>query len=315
VDEGDRVLKFIGLWNSGSPASKTEITKGLARLDKLGIAAVYPTQSRRFASRSESKTRSFLAGPDSAKLEALDELTASREIRDILALRGGYGGIRLLPLLDKSPSLLKRYDKTLWGYSDLTVLQHYFFAKCGSSWVHAPMLSSPSFHSPNPAESRWWKTSMSGNASHESLSVKPLSPATNLKRSELSGPLLGGNLASFVSMMGTPWEPRLPAGSLLFFEDIHEPSYKLDRLLQQLAGHRDIANVRAVLLGHFTESPQAFPLLRLWSENLGIPSFRGLRAGHEPPHFPLPLGCRVSLERHSQLHSRLVIPTCQLGSL
>ncbi|MEO5667495.1 MAG: LD-carboxypeptidase [Bdellovibrionota bacterium] len=306
-------MKVIGLWNSGSPVAKEEIAKGLARLDSLGIAAVYPAASRRWASRPESSARKFLAGPDSAKIEALEELVASREIHDILALRGGYGGIRLLPLLDKCGSLLKRYDKTLWGYSDLTVLQHYFFDKCGAAWVHAPMLGSSSFHTPHPVETRWWKKAALGAATHESLNVKALSATVTLKRTEISGPLLGGNLASFVSMMGTPWEPRLPTGTILFFEDINEPTYKLDRLLQQLSGHRDIGNVRALVLGHFTESPQAFGLLKLWSENLEIPAYKGILAGHESPNLPLHLGVRVSLERESSSKCRLVVPTCYLG--
>jgi muramoyltetrapeptide carboxypeptidase len=305
-------MKVIGLWNSGSPVAKSEIEKGLKRLDALGVAAVYPKQSRLWASRKESAARSFLAGPDLAKVEALEELSAAREIRDILALRGGYGGIRLLPLLDKT-RFPKRYDKILWGYSDLTVLQHYLFSASGSPWVHGPMLGSPSFHTPNTVESRWWKLAQQDQPTHEVLAVKALSTSLSLKRSEISGPLLGGNLASFVSMMGTPWEPRLPESTLLFFEDIHEPSYKLDRLLQQLGGHRDIKNVRALLLGHFTESPQAFPLLKLWSESVGIPTYRGIRAGHQAPHLPLSMGVRVSLERHSETEARLITPFCQLG--
>jgi muramoyltetrapeptide carboxypeptidase len=302
-------MKVIGLWNSGSPVAKGEIEKGLKRLDALGVAAVYPQQSRRWASRPESAARKFLAGPDLAKIEALEELSSSREIHDILALRGGYGGIRLLPLLDKT-RFLKRYDKVLWGYSDLTVLQHYLFEISGSSWVHGPMLGSASFHSPNPAEARWWKLAQKAETTHERLVVKALSSKLALKRTEISGPLLGGNLASFVSMMGTPWEPRLPESTLLFFEDIHEPSYKLDRLLQQLGGHRDIKNVRALLLGHFTESPQAFSLLKLWAEGVGIPTYRGIRAGHQAPHTPLALGVRATLERHSETQGRLIVPFC-----
>lgn len=305
-------MKIIGLWNSGSPVAKTEIKKGLVRLDTLGISAIFPTESRRWASRPESAVRKFLAGPDTTKVEVFEELSSSREIRDILALRGGYGGIRLLPFLDRS-SFIKRYDKVLWGYSDLTVLQHYLFEKCGTPWVHAPMLGSPSFHTPNALEARWWKKAQAQNLSHDTLSVKNLSKTLTLKRSEISGPLLGGNLASLVSMMGTPWEPRFPTSTILFLEDIHEPGYKIDRLLQQLGGHRDITNVKAIVLGHFTESPNAFPLFKLWSEHLGIPTFKGILAGHQAPHLPLQLGSRVSLERESSTRCRLVVPFSYLG--
>lgn len=305
-------MKVIGLWNSGSPVAKVEIQKGLDRLDALGIAAVYPKQSARYASRPESKARSFLAGPDLAKVEALEELVASREIEDILALRGGYGGIRLLPHFDKS-RVFKNYDKVLWGYSDLTVAQHYFFEKCGAGWVHAPMLGSPSFHTPNAAEARWWKTALKCTQNTETHVTRAISPELILKRTEISGPLLGGNLACLVSMMGTPWEPRFPTSTLLFLEDIKEPGYKLDRLLHQLSGHRDIKNVSAVLLGHLTDCADGIKLFKLWSENFKIPVYRGIRAGHQAPHLPLPMGVRVNLERHSATQANLVVPSLTLG--
>lgn len=305
-------MKVIGLWNSGSPLAKTEISKGLARLDALGIAAAYPKLSARYASRPESKTRAFLAGPDHAKLEALEELAGSREIEDILAMRGGYGGIRLLPSFDKS-RILRNYDKVLWGYSDLTVIQHYFFEKCGAAWVHAPMLGSASFHSPNALEARWWRSSLATKSSVDTHILRAVAADLSIKRTMLSGPLMGGNLACLVSMMGTPWEPRFPTSTLLFIEDIKEPAYKMDRLLHQLSGHRDIKNISAVLVGHLTECTEGMNIIKLWSQNLGIPTYKGLRAGHQAPHLPLPMGIRVNLERRSATEARLVVPSVTLG--
>jgi muramoyltetrapeptide carboxypeptidase len=49
----------------------------------------------------------------------------------------------------------------------------------------------------------------------------------------VAAPLLGGNLASLVSIIGTPfdfsWE-----GKIIFLEDINEPAYRVDRMLTQL---------------------------------------------------------------------------------
>jgi muramoyltetrapeptide carboxypeptidase len=305
-------LKVIGLWNAGSPAPKEDLKKGLEHLDKMNVAAVFPAESRRWASRPESAARKFLAGPDEAKVRSLEELAGSREIRDVLALRGGYGGIRLLPLLDKR-GFAKRFDKRIWGFSDLTIAQHYFFQKSGCPWVHSPMLSSRTLHSPTPEEARWWNNAAKQLPSVASIAVKSLSPELALRRSQVSGVMLGGNLACLVALMGTPWEPRFPDATVLFLEDINEPGYKIDRLLWQLAGHRDIKHVRAVVLGHFTDSPGAWALLKLWAETLGIPAYKGVKAGHQTPNLPLHMGARVSLERTNEKTAMLETPHPHLG--
>ncbi len=201
----------------------------------------------------------------------------------------------------------------IWGYSDLTVIQHYFFAKRGTPWVHAPMLGSSSFFNPNSKEASWWKRSITQAPRTDSHRLRALSPSLALRKTDLRATLLGGNLACLVSMMGTPWEPRFPRSTMLFLEDIHEPAYKLDRLLHQLGGHRDISHVKAIVLGHFTECPHAFAVFRRWAESLAIPTYRGVPAGHQAPHVPLLLGVNAELSRSSPTQAELLVETRHLG--
>ena len=42
------------------------------------------------------------------------------------------------------------------------------------------------------------------------------------------GPLAGGNLATLVHLLGTPFQPDL-AGTVLFIEDVGEPAYKIEQ--------------------------------------------------------------------------------------
>ena len=58
----------------------------------------------------------------------------------IFAARGGYGSIRLLPLLRYTE--IRRHPKILVGYSDITALQLALFRKCGLITFSGPMVAS-----------------------------------------------------------------------------------------------------------------------------------------------------------------------------
>ena len=100
----------------------------------------------------------------------------------------------------------------------------------------------------------------------------------------VQGPLLGGNLEMFSRLLGTPYLPDL-TGAILFFEDLGERPYRIDRLIS----HLDLAGVfgaaSAVVVGDFSgcrepeptraESPTADEVLL---DRLGPPADPGRAA-------------------------------------
>ena len=50
--------------------------------------------------------------------------------------------------------------------------------------------------------------------------------------------------------LGTPYAPNL-SGKLLFLEDINEPTYKIDRMPDQLSKQMDFKKLRGILFGSF----------------------------------------------------------------
>src|SRR4051812_27844284 len=94
-------VKRVGLWTGSSPAPAENIKKGLKKLKELGYEPVFPRFSEKWASKKESKDRPFLAGPDEAKVQAFVELWKRDDIQSIFCIRGGYGSLRLLALLDQ----------------------------------------------------------------------------------------------------------------------------------------------------------------------------------------------------------------------
>ena len=64
----------------------------------------------------------------------------------------------------------------------------------------------------------------------------------------VEGRLWGGNLAMLVSLLGTPFLPRVRDG-ILFVEDVNEPAYKLERMFLQLAHAGVLQRQSAIVLG------------------------------------------------------------------
>ena len=62
----------------------------------------------------------YLAGDDASRLHDLNAALRDDTIDGIWCLRGGYGAMRLLPLLDVDA--MRRRPRVLIGYSDITAL-------------------------------------------------------------------------------------------------------------------------------------------------------------------------------------------------
>ena len=121
----------------------------------------------------------------------------------------------------------------------------------------------------------------------------------------VQGRLLGGNLEVFSRLIGTPYLPNLD-GAILFFEDLGERPYRLDRLIT----HLDLAGVfgaaSAVVLGDFSdcrepeptraESPTAEEVLTERFGRLPIPVAMGGPFGHGTRNRALPYGTLCELD-------------------
>jgi muramoyltetrapeptide carboxypeptidase len=124
----------------------------------------------------------------------------------------------------------------------------------------------------------------------------------------VQGRLLGGNLEVFSRLLGTPYLPDVE-GAILFFEDLGERPYRLDRLVT----HLDLAGLfsaaSAVVLGDFSschepeptraESPTADQVLLDRLGRLPVPVVRGGAFGHGTRNRALPYGARCELDTRS----------------
>ena len=233
----------------------------------------------------------YLAADDAQRLADLHAALADPEVDALLALRGGYGCLRLLPGLDRG--LLKSAAKPLIGYSDITSL-HAVWTQLGLPAWHAPMPASDWLQDGGWADAERLSTALQrGVQAGDSLQA-PAPHALN-RPGIASGRLLGGNLAVLASCLGTPAMPDL-AGCILFLEEVGEEPYRVDRYLAQLRHAGQLDRVAGLLLGSFTEADSCDAVLADHLHRIGCPLLAGWPSGHGQPNHPLPLGLRVELD-------------------
>jgi muramoyltetrapeptide carboxypeptidase len=95
-----------------STESHEEFEKGTATLERMGFRV-------RFDDRIFHSAR-YLAGDDAFRAEDLMHSFEDPSIQAILALRGGYGSARLIPLLSRKR--LRRHPKIFMGFTSFISL-------------------------------------------------------------------------------------------------------------------------------------------------------------------------------------------------
>ena len=275
---------------AGPPRSAELVHQGLALLHAAGFQT-------RCTGNLEASATDYLADTDAARAAALHRLWADDEVKAVLPVRGGYGCLRLAPLLDMA--LLQRHCKWLIGFSDLTLLLNLLPQQTGSVSLHGPMLSSlPRCRE----EDRQRLFSFLTGSFEHSLRLQGLEI---LRGGSGRGRLMGGNLATLVHSLATPWEPRWD-GRILVLEDTGEAPYRLDRLLTQLWQARRFDRLAGLMLGDFdsaTENATTDIRLReqVWQRVLelappGFPIWANVPVGHAGRNMPLPLGMEVHMD-------------------
>jgi muramoyltetrapeptide carboxypeptidase len=240
----------------------------------------------------------FLAGPDEQRLASLQAALRDPEIHAVFLGRGGHGLLRIAHRIE--PRLWREHPKPVVAFSDGTVLLA-VAARAGVAAIHGPVVGQlgrlpPEDHaalfdlleSPEPG-----------------LLFDGLEP---LRSGRAAGRLLGGNLEVFSRLVGTQLLPDLD-GAVLFFEEVGERPYRIDRLLCHLELAGVFARAAAVLVGALVDcseppdsrvaSPTAEQVVAERLRHLDLPVAVGARIGHGSRNRALPYGARVELDTHA----------------
>ncbi len=222
----------------------------------------------------------------------------------IWCLRGGYGSIELLESLKKMRKPSSK--KIVWGYSDITALHSFFVNEWGWPVMHGPVLEALGQKNriTTSSLSSVWKYLNKKSQEFESGSLTPLN--SEAKKSKLIiSKLVGGNLSTLCSLLGTPYAWSLK-NKILFIEEIGERSYKMDRKLNQLFLSGSLKGINALIFGEFTHSNEPDgknltpKVMKEWANKLKVPVLKGLKSGHGKHQPALPLNTKAQLKLGSK---------------
>jgi muramoyltetrapeptide carboxypeptidase len=265
---------------------KQIIDKAKKLVESWGLKVVYGkhmfNQNDHFAGTDEERCQDFQ--------DALD----NPSIKAIWSARGGYGSVRILDKLDFTK--FKKHPKWIIGYSDITAF-HNHIHNLGIETLHAMMGTSMEEDPKDLVETiATFKKALFGKKLRYEV------PASQKNRvGEVSGELIGGNIAILASMLGS--ESQLSTdGKILFIEEIGEYKYSIDRMLQSLKRAGYFTKVKAVVVGDMTKikrntTPWGSSIEQLILEVVpkNIPVLFNFPAGHEPDNRALIMGREVKL--------------------
>ena len=284
-----------------SPASvvKEEYVFGaISRLKERGYNPVLMKHAIGHEIGSFSATKS-------ERLMDLFEALEDPQIKAILCSRGGYGCCQLLA--NFSFGMIFHNPKWLIGFSDISA-RHALWYNSGIASIHGPMakhLATMPYDDPC-TEALFNMLENSGRFDYT------VAPHKYNQIGKATGTLRGGNLAVLTDLADTPYDilnssnDRNKDGVILFFEDIAEPIYKVNRMLWRMILNGSLTMVKGIIFGRFTEyrADKNYDTMEDMIHELiehsivppNIPIVYNFPVGHTDINYPLTEGAKVELE-------------------
>lgn len=234
----------IGIIAPSAAVPASEFRLGLEKIKDAGFdVRVHPQVLKRHR---------YFAGDDQLRAKALLEYAFDPTIDAIWCARGGYGALRVIREIEAMKLRKLPPRKLLMGYSDTTILHEYVRQKWNWRTLHAPMPGLRQFWTLRDSDWRELQQILDGEIPRglQSQRIREISIAHGSRRRTLRGELIGGNLSVWNLMLQTPLMPN-PKGKILFFEDIDEYLYRMDRMVQSLAFAGGFRGASAIVLGTF----------------------------------------------------------------
>lgn len=233
-----------------------------------------------------------LAGTDEQRAEDFQNQMDDQNIKAIWCVRGGYGTVRIIDLLDFTK--FKQHPKWIIGFSDVTVLHN-----------HLNTMGFKSLHAIMPVSSK------ASEAAKESLRISlfgeklqyEIEPHNMNRFGTASGELVGGNLSILYSLMGSKSAINCD-DKILFIEDLDEYLYHIDRMMINLQRNGCLESIRGIIVGSMTKmkdndiawGKDALQIIQDVTKKYNIPIIYNFPAGHIQDNRTLIMGNKVSIE-------------------
>lgn len=242
-----------------------------------------------------------LAGTDQERAADFQAQLDNPNIKAIWCVRGGYGTVRMIDLLDFSK--FQQNPKWIIGFSDVTVL-HSHLNTLGYSSIHGIM----------PVSTK--ASEEAKETLRKALFGQPLSyqlPSSPMNRfGTAKGELVGGNLSILYSLFGSASAIDC-TDKILFIEDLDEYLYHIDRMMMNLKRNGCLESIKGIIVGGMTKmkdneiawGKDALEIIDDVTKKYNIPIIYNFPAGHLADNRALIFGKQIFMDVNS-LESKVI---------
>ncbi|MBY7142082.1 LD-carboxypeptidase [Virgibacillus sp. NKC19-3] len=279
----------VGIVTLGSPLSADVINNRIQTLKELGFEVVL--------GEHVYAADGFLAGTDQERASDLMTMFSDDRVKLILPTRGGVGVAGILPYLDYS--FIQEHPKLISGYSDITVLLNVLAQYADLITFQSLMLIDFSLSTPSYNYDQFFEAT-SVLTSQRQIENPPWIPQVSRVSGNVTGPIVGGNITSFVDILGTPYEIDT-SGKILLLEETHEPINTVYRYLNALKLAGKFQDCIGIVMGECTECPASYgvtyeDLINDFLVPLGKPLMTNVATAHGTYKAAIPIGATVNLD-------------------
>lgn len=290
----------IGLVTPAGVITEEQLNSTIEKVESYGYKAYYlPSVLSEYG---------YLAGTDQERAEELMHMFTNKIVDGILCVRGGYGGIRALDLLNYEQ--IRANPKILIGYSDITAYLSAIYEKSGLVTFHGPV----GISSFNDYSVESLKDILVNPKKHYKFPYQrekdtddnPEFDFYTITGGKTEGELIGGNLSVLASMTGSKFEPDFE-NKIVYLEEIKEKTYKIDRMLTQLLKATNFKKASGIVLGVFKDcdvnDKPSFTLKEILTQllkPLNIPVVYGFPFGHVGTKMTIPTGVMAKLNANKK---------------
>ena len=288
LGEGDT----IGIVTLGSPRDEATINSRIQFLENIGFNVVL--------GEYVYSTDGYVAATPQQRASDLMSMFENPEVKAIIPTRGGVGVADIIPYLDYRA--IANNPKIITGYSDITVLLNVLYIWSNLITFHSLLLID--FRETTPAYNfNQFFAATSTTISPRRLENPPDMPLISKVPGNVTGPIVGGNLTSFIDTLGTPFEVDTK-GRILFIEETHEAISRVYRMISHLIHAGKFEDCAGIIMGECTNCEISYgksyeDLINEVIVPLGKPLMTYLASGHGIYKMAIPIGATVNLDTYN----------------
>jgi muramoyltetrapeptide carboxypeptidase len=262
-----------------------QLESAIAFLHEIGLKVIL--------GKSIGLENNQLAGSDLERAQDFQNQINNPEVKAIWCVRGGYGTVRMIDLIDFSS--FQKNPKWIIGFSDVTVL-HQHINRMNIASLHAIM----AVNVPKATEEakQNFKKTLFGEPLHYEIKKHHLNQI-----GETTAEIVGGNLSIIYSLLGSDSIVDFK-DKILFLEDLDEYLYHIDRMMFGLQRAGVLEHLKGLIVGNMNKmhdnpipwGKNAEEIIYERAAKYGFPILFDFPAGHIHNNCAIPLGKKVSLK-------------------